>query len=346
MNATANPPCRNHRFLNIVKFSVSVLTICACFSACSRTDQKTAAGPPEKVTIAFAALTETALAQVAQLGGYYREEGLDVTARLHPYGKLALRDVLEGRADFATVAETPAMLAIMNGEKISVIATIFRSRKNHAIIARKDAGIHFPQDLKGKKIAATKGITSDFFMDGFLAVRGISRKELTVVNLKPEELQKAIVNGEVAAVSTFNPFLSQTQKILGDRGITFYDEDIYTATFNVVATQEFIRTNPDKVKRMLRALLKAEKLVRDHPAEAQKMVAQFTGIAPGIVGETWGIGSIDLTLSQSLILSLEDESQWAIRNGITKVRNIPNYLDYIYSDGLKSVKPEAVMILR
>ena len=210
----------------------------------------------------------------------------------------------------------------------------------------KMLGIRFPQDLKGKKIAATKGITSDFFMDGFLAVRGISRKELTVVNLKPEELENAIVNGEVAAVSTFNPFLSQTQKILGDRGITFYDEDIYTATFNVVATQEFIRTNPDKVKRMLRALVKAEKLVRDHPAEAQKMVAQFTGIAPGIVGETWGIGSIDLTLAQSLILSLEDESQWAIKTGVTSSRSVPNYLDYIYSDGLKSVKPEAVMILR
>jgi NitT/TauT family transport system substrate-binding protein len=224
--------------------------------------------------------------------------------------------VLEGQADFATVAETPAMFAIMNGEKIAIIASIQSSQKNHAIVARKDLGIFLPQDLKGKKVATTQGITSDFFMDGFLAVRGIARKELTVVNLKPEELENAIVNGEVDAVSTFHPFLSQTQKKLGNKGITFFDEGLsYTATFNVVATQEFVRKNPDKVRKMLRALVKAEKMAKENPAAAQKLVAQFTGIAPSTVAET-------------------------------RARKVPNYLDYIYFDGLKAVKPEAVRILQ
>lgn len=248
---------------------LSLLVSCVSLPACSRTDQKPV-GPPEKVTIAYATLTEASLAHVAQAGGYNREESLEVTARLHPYGKLALRDVLEGKADFATVAETPAMFAILNGEKIAIIASIDSSRKNHAIVARKDLGILLPQDLKGKKIATTLGITSDFFMDGFLAVRGIARKELTVVNLKPEELENAIESGEVAAVSSFYPFLSQTQKKLGDKGITFYDEGLYTNTFNVVATQEYIRKNPEKVKKILRALVSAEKVARDRKRVYQR----------------------------------------------------------------------------
>ena len=77
------------------------------------------AGPVEKVTIAYSATTDSVLAQVAQTRGYYREEGLEVTPHMHPYGKPALREVLEGKADFATVAETPVMFAILNGEKIS-----------------------------------------------------------------------------------------------------------------------------------------------------------------------------------------------------------------------------------
>ena len=331
---------------NLTRLATVLLLVVSCVSfSCSRKEQQPV-GPPEKVTIAYATLTEATLAQVAQAGGYNREEGLDVTARLHSYGKLALKDVLEGQADFATVAETPVMFAIMNGEKIAIIASIQSSQKNHAIVARKDLGILLPQDLKGKKVATTPGITSDFFLDGFLAVRGIARKELTVVNLKPEELEDAIVNGEVDAVSAFHPFLSQTQKRLGNNGLTFYDEGIYTATFNVVATQEFIRKNPDKVKKMLRALVKAEKMARENPAAAQKLVAQFTGIAPGIVAESWAICNFDLTLNQALILVLEDESQWAIENGLTRARQVPNYLDYIYFDGLKAVKPEAVRILQ
>jgi NitT/TauT family transport system substrate-binding protein len=332
---------------NLTRLTVllSLLVSCVALPACSRKDQKPV-GPPEKVTIAYATLIEASLAHVAQAEGYNREENLAVTARLHPYGKLALKDVLEGKADFATVAETPVMFAILNGEKIAIIASIYSSQKNHAIIARKDLGILVPQDLRERKIATTLGITSDFFMDGFLAVHGIARKELTVVNLKPEELENAIVSGEVAAVSSFYPYLSLTQKKLGDKGITFYDPDIYTETFNVVATQEFIRKNPETVRKMLRALVKAEEMARKNPEEAQKLVAQFTGIAPDIVAETWGIGSFELTLNQLLILVLEDEAQWAIENDFTLARKMPNYLDYIYFDGLKSIKPEVVRILQ
>jgi NitT/TauT family transport system substrate-binding protein len=97
---------------------------------------------------------------------------------------------------------------------------------------------------------------------------------------------------------------------------------------------------------MLRALVKAEEMARKNPEEAQKLVAQFTGIAPDIVAETWGIGSFELTLNQLLILVLEDEAQWAIENDFTLARKMPNYLDYIYFDGLKSIKPEVVRILQ
>ena len=36
------------------------------------------------------------------------------------------------------------------------------------------------------------------------------------------------LNGDVDAVSAFNPYLIRAQKKLGSRGITFYDENIYT----------------------------------------------------------------------------------------------------------------------
>ena len=165
------------------------------------------AGPPEKITIAYATLPETALAQVAQSQGYFREAGLEATAHLHPYGKLALKEVLEGKADFATVAETPVMFAIMKGEKISVIATIHTSHLGHAILARKDRGILTFEDLKGKKIAATLGTTSDFFLDAILVTHGISRKDVEVVDLKAEEF----LTPWRMATSTPSPHLRPTR---------------------------------------------------------------------------------------------------------------------------------------
>jgi NitT/TauT family transport system substrate-binding protein len=140
--------------------------------------------------------------------------------------------------------------------------------------------------------------------------------------------------------------LIQAQKKLGDGGITFYGADVYTQTFNVVATQEYIRKNPVRVKKIVSALVKAEEFVRQSPAETQKIVADASGTDRAFIGEIWPGNTFRVTLDQSLLLSLEDESSWAIKGGLTKATKIPNYLDYIYFDGLKAVKPEAVRILR
>lgn len=306
----------------------------------------TPVGLPEKVTIAYSATPDTALAQVAQAQGYYLQEGLDATPQKHPYGKVALDAMLEGKADFATVAETPFMFAVMQGRKISIIATIQTSIRNVAIIARKDKGILTPRDMKGRTLAVTSGTLLDFFMDAFLVAQGISRKDLTVVNMTPDEMAEAVERGDVDAIAAWSYVLIQAQKRLGNKGISFYDEDVYTQTFNIVTTQDYIRAHPENVKKVLRALVKAEKYVVQNPAEAQAIVADFCNIDKAVIGEMWAVENFSVTLDQSLLLALEDESQWAIKGGLTDKTNIPNYLTFIYADGLESVKPNAVRMLR
>jgi NitT/TauT family transport system substrate-binding protein len=322
-----------------------LLVIALSLFACSRTDQ-TPAGPPEKITIAFATLPETVLAQVAQAKGFFLGEGLEVTASLYPFGKLALGEVLDGRADFATVAETPVMFAILDGKEVSIVATIQSSNTNHAIVARKDKGIATSQDLRGRRIGTTLGITADFFLDAFLNSNGITRREVTVVNVKPDDHVDAIVKGRVDALSTFYPYLRRAQSKLANSGVTFYEKDIYTETFHIITTQEFVSRNPEKVKRVIRGLVKAEEFTRNNPAEAQRIVADFIKVDQATISDVWADNNFDVCLDQSLVLALEDESRWAIKNKLTGVTTIPNYLNYIYFDGLKEVKPGAVRIIR
>jgi sulfonate transport system substrate-binding protein len=329
------------KWMKIAVTALAVVTI----AACDRTGQNPA-GPPEKVIIAISNTADSVLAQVAQARGFYREEGLDATVHLQPYGKLALQEVLEGKADFATVAETPVMFAIMDGARISVIATIESSRKGNAIVARKDRGILALGDLRGKKVALTRGTTSDYFLDAVLSVNGISREEITTVDLKAEEMAAALDKGAVDAVSTFTTYAFPAQRKLGERVITFHDENAYTFTFNLVASQDFIGKNPGKVRKMLRAMVKAEEFVKRNPAEAQKEVSGFSGIDASMLRDIWGDTTFAVSLDQSLILALEDESRWAVKNSLVKGAKAANYLDYIHLDGLKAVKPEAVRILR
>jgi len=271
---------------------------------------------------------------------------LEVTALPYPSGQRALAAMLEGMADVATAAETPVVLAIMKGEKLSILATIQTSSMAHAIVARKDRGILTLEDLKGKRIGVMLGSSSHFALDAILVSHGISGKAVEVVNLKAEEAPDALARGDVDAISTFTPYVEYAQKKLDARAITFRNKDIYQYHFFVVAKQAYIQKNPEKVHKILRALIRAEHFARGNLAEAQKIVADTCGIERGIIHDSWKDAALAVTLNQSLIFALEDESRWAIRNGLTDEKKIPNYLDSIYFDGLKSIKPDAVRILR
>jgi sulfonate transport system substrate-binding protein len=329
------------RYMIRIAVAILALAISICLLACDR-DEKTS----EKITIAYSTTPDAGLAEVAQMQGYYQQEGLDAAPQKYALGKDALQAVLEGKADFATVAETPVMFAVMQGKQISVIATIQLSKKNYAIVARSDKGILAPRDLKGKKIGVRLGTSGEFFLDAFLTMHAISRKGVNVVDLSPNGLRDALVNGDVDAISAL-PFVAvQVQKKLADKAITFADEDIFTQFFTVVATKEFISKNPEKVRKILLAFIKAEEFMSRNPEKAQNIVADFTGLDRTLLAEIWGVNYFNVALDQALVLALEDLSQWAIKNRLTKAVKVPNYLDYIYLDGLKSVKPEAVRILK
>jgi ABC-type nitrate/sulfonate/bicarbonate transport system substrate-binding protein len=316
---------------------------CVLLSGC---EAKKSPGPPEKVTIALAAIISSVLVKIADAKGFFREEGLDVTLQPHSYGKIALQSVLDGKADLATVADTPIMFAMMKGAKLSLLATIQTSTRDNAIVARKDRGIASAADLKGRKIGVTLGTSGDYFLDSHLVLNALSRKDVVIVDMKPEDMTDALLQGKVDAVSIWNPLVSNLGKALGERGITFFNESAYKETFDVVSMQTFSRQRPEAVRRFLRALVKAEDFVTANPQESQRIISEFCGIDIASLAGIWNDFQFNVSLNQSLLLTLEDQARWAIKNGLTDRRDVPNFFEALNIDGLKSVKPDAVRIIR
>ena len=300
----------------------------------------------QKVTIALVNQPQSTLIFVAMKKGYFSDEGLDVQPLLQSFGKAALQTMIEGKADFATSAETPIMFSILRGDAIFVVANIETSTANDAVVARVDAGISKPADLKGKRIGFMPGTTIDFFLDSFLTAQGLTRQDITPVPLKPDEVLDALLAKKADAVAAWNYPLTQIKRQLGAQAVTFYDRQIYTEHFNIAAMQDFVRKNPQTVTALLRGLVRAQAFVDDHANEAQDIVAEAIKVEKDLVEEVWNVMSYQVRLDQNLTITLEDETRWAMKNKLTDQTVMPGYASFIYVDALKAVKPGAVRMDR
>jgi ABC-type nitrate/sulfonate/bicarbonate transport system substrate-binding protein len=143
------------------KALVIFIFIAASMAGCDKSAPQSAAQrqdqPLQKVTFAYTNQPQSTLAHVATAKGYFTEEGLEVQPQTHAYGRTALNSVIENKADFATVAETPVMFSVLKGDRIFVIANIEASTANNAVVARKGSGVAAFGDLKGKRIVERHG---------------------------------------------------------------------------------------------------------------------------------------------------------------------------------------------
>ncbi len=183
-------------------------------------------------------------------------------------------------------------------------------------------------------------------MDMVLLLHGISREEIQTAHLKPGHMFDALMNAEVDAIATWNPQMHQARKELGDQGRTFYAEGIYAVSFVIAARQEYVHANPETIKMVIRALIRASEFIRAYPDESRKIVAQYLKMDESLLAELSAMYHFKISLDQSFLLTLENQTEWAITHHLTDQTRVPNYLDAMYPDALEAVKPESVTIIR
>ena len=311
----------------------------------ARQTPTTANVPPDKVVIAGLAAPGAGLFFVAQEQGYFRQQGLDVELQLHLTGKLALDALLGGKADLAIAGDVPFIFATLANRQLDILSNVDKPDGGIAIIAFKSR-VPTPGDLKGKRLGVTFVSAGQFFADTFLLVNGVPQSEVSVVNVPPEEIAAALIDGKIDAACMWQPYLEDTKTLLGDRGVVFPSKGLYTFRLNLVANRGYAIEYPHRVRKVLSALLEAQRYTVENPTLALEIISRSAGIEVATFKQFFDPAEYDLGLEQALLLALDDQTRWAIKNGFVKADKMPNYLNYIQADGLGSVSPELIKIIR
>jgi NitT/TauT family transport system substrate-binding protein len=214
--------------------------------------------------------------KVAQLKGFYREEGLDVEVILIR-GAVGMQALLGGSVDY-TSASGSTIAAGVRGLPVKLVF-ISSSKPQFELVSQPQ--IKSMQDLKGKIVGiSSRGGSNDLMMQMILQKNGLApNKDVTTIIVgAQEETVIALRTGRIAAALLSPPrnFLLQRD---GFNRIAYSGDYLSTyANGGIGVTDEKIKTNPSEVLAFVKGTLKGLQFSRQNRAEMIKIMPGYLGI--------------------------------------------------------------------
>ncbi|HVM81619.1 MAG TPA: aliphatic sulfonate ABC transporter substrate-binding protein [Stellaceae bacterium] len=234
-----------------------------------------AAEKPKSIRLDYAYYNPLSL--VLKEKGWVEEEfkgdGIAVEWVLSLGSNKALEFLSGGSIDLGSTAGSAALLARANGNPIKAIY-IYSKPEWTALVTSKDSPIRSVADLKGKRIAVTRGTDPHIFLLRALERAGLSPRDVKMVLLQHPDGKTALVKGEVDAWAGLDPYMAQIEIEEGAR-LFFRDPDLNTYGFLDVR-EEFAAAHPDLVLRVLALYEKVRAWALANPDEFRAIVARAT----------------------------------------------------------------------
>jgi NitT/TauT family transport system substrate-binding protein len=302
-------------------------------------------GNLNSVTIGFFNSEYNGLIYIAQDQNYFRDNGLDITIKNYNTGAAAVKGLLNGEIDITGASEFVIASKALENESIYTFGTYCKSDKFY-VVARSDRGIDEISDLKGKTIGAPMETNGEFYIGRFLELKGIGLSEVNLVNISPFVQTPAVLaNGTVDAAVTFQPYINEINDLLDNKTVMWPIQAGQLGYMDVICTKSWAAIHQDLIVRFLTSLVQAESYTINHKDQAIAIVATTLNYSVEYLAPVWSDCQFSVSLDQSQIVAMEDQAKWMIANNLTNSTTIPNFLNYVYADGLKAVKSESVNII-
>jgi sulfonate transport system substrate-binding protein len=184
--------------------------------------------------------------------------------------------------DFGSTAGAAALLAKANGVPIKAVY-IYSKPEWTALVAARDSAITTVEDLRGKRIAVTRGTDPHIFLLRALALHGLKSKDVKMVLLQHPDGRVALERGDVDAWAGLDPYMAQTELEQGSR-LFFRNADLNTYGFLNVR-EDFAAAHPELVERVLAVYETARRWSLAHPDELRAIVAKAGKLSDAVAAK-------------------------------------------------------------
>jgi sulfonate transport system substrate-binding protein len=193
----------------------------------------------------------------------------------------ALQFLNAGSIDFGSTAGSAALVARINGNPIKSVYVYSRPEWT-ALVTTRDSKINKVEDLKGKKVAMVRGTDPHIFLVRALLSAGLTDKDITPVLVQQHaDGGTALVRGDVDAWAGLDPMMAQHEI---EEGARLFYRNAAANTWGILnSREEFIKDQPDIVRRVLATYEEARKYALGHYDELKKDFIAVTKLPENVV---------------------------------------------------------------
>ena len=176
-----------------------------------------------------------------------------------------------GSVDFASTAGLAAVLSRANGSPIKTVY-IQSQPEWTALVVAKNSQIKSLKDLKGKKIAATKGTDPFLFTLQALDTVGLNKRDVQLVHLQHPDGKTALERGQIDAWAGLDPLMASAQV---QSGAKLLYRNIGFNSYSVLSVKEsFTQQSPEAIEAVIKAYEQARKWAKANPEKLAELLAR------------------------------------------------------------------------
>ncbi|CAM5771808.1 aliphatic sulfonate ABC transporter substrate-binding protein [Bosea minatitlanensis] len=207
-------------------------------------------------------------------------EGIKVRWVFSAGSNKALEFLNAGSIDFGSTAGAAALIGKINGNPIKSVYVYSRPEWT-ALVTGAKSEITKVSDLKGKRIAVTRGTDPHIFLVRALADARLTEKDVKLVLLQHADGRLALERGDVEAWAGLDPLMAAAEVESGARLFYRKAEDNTWGILNV--REAFAKENPDLVRKVLAAYEEARRYALANPAGLKKVLVTYTKLPEPVI---------------------------------------------------------------
>lgn len=192
----------------------------------------------------------------------------------------ALEFLSAGSLDFGSTAGAAALIGKINGNPIKSVYVYSRPEWT-ALVTGAKSDITKVADLKGKRVAVTRGTDPHIFLVRALAEAKLTEKDVRLVLLQHADGRLALERGDVDAWAGLDPLMAAAEV---ESGAKLFHRKAEDNTWGVLNVREaFAKENPELVRKVIAAYEEARAYSIANPAELKKALVDATKLSDAVI---------------------------------------------------------------